>query len=135
MTPCRKGLHDLDDPANVGTQRSTGRQFCRACKREYRRARRAEAAPAADLCRRGLHDMADAANVYVRPGDGRRECRACKAHAAERRKEARAAEARAEAEAAAARRALLPRVPRVGGGEAGARARLAVRVRAGRGLL
>lgn len=105
MTPCRKGLHDLDDPANVGVQRSTGRQFCRACKREYRRALRRAKRPAADLCKKGLHDLSDPANAYVRPGTKRRECRACKALAERERRAARAAAEAAEAEARAARRA------------------------------
>ncbi len=94
-TLCRKGLHDLSDPANVGVQRSTGRQFCRACKREYRKAKRRERRTT--LCKRGLHDLSDEANAYVRPGTGRKECRACKALAEKQRREAKAAEVAAEA--------------------------------------
>ncbi len=103
MTLCRKGEHDLDLPDNVGVQRSTGRQFCRACKREYRKALRRRRRPPTNLCKGGLHDLSDEANVYARPGTGRRECRACKVLAEKQRREAKAARA-AEAEAERGRR-------------------------------
>lgn len=101
---CRAGTHPMT-PENAGVQRSTGRQFCRACKREYRRARRRERRPDADLCKKGLHDLSDPANAYVRPGTTRRECRACKAAVERERRAATAAAEAAEAEARAARRA------------------------------
>jgi hypothetical protein len=140
MTQCKKGLHDLDDPSNVGVQRSTGRQFCKVCKREYRMARRREQKPPSTLCRKGLHDLADEANVYVRPDTGRRECRACKAIATDRRRAAaRAAATEGQGEERAKRAPLVPPAgvwaPRVGvGGRDAAAYRLARMVRAGRGL-
>jgi hypothetical protein len=138
VTPCRRELHFLDDPPNVGVQRSTGRQFWRACKREYRRDRRRAARPEADLCGRGLHDLSDEANLYVRPGTGRRECRACKADGDRRRREGRAAqEAEAEAaraEAEATRRAAVRTAAAWPyGNEKHARGRLALMVRASKG--
>jgi tryptophanyl-tRNA synthetase len=134
---CRKGLHDLDDPANVGVQASTGRQFCKACKREYRKAKRRERRPTSTLCRKQLHDMGDEANVYVRPSDGRRECRACKELAAERRRQPRAAgqESRRQEETSTAMtRAPMAGARPFGGGRAAAEYRLARMVRASRGL-
>lgn len=97
---CRRGLHDLNDPANVKVNARGGRQ-CRPCVNEavrrwrerhrekvkednhrryladrerrlqYERDRRR----ALRRCRRG--HVQDTATEYVRP-DGRRECRRCR---------------------------------------------------------
>lgn len=137
---CRKGLHSMEDPANVGVQRGSGRRYCRECKREYRREmRRRRRDAVGDMCRRGLHDLSDEANVYVR-ADGRRECRACKADAERRRREDRAAaEAQRVAAEVSARHALraIPVVPPAGiragvKAEVAGRHRLALMIRAAR---
>jgi hypothetical protein len=39
-TRCKRGLHDLDDPANLGIQKSNGSTFCKPCRLAYQRARR-----------------------------------------------------------------------------------------------
>lgn len=135
---CRAGLHAMT-AENAGVQPSTGRQYCRGCKREYRRARKRTAREApGDLCSRGLHDLSDETNVYVRPGTGRRECRPCKADADLSRRDAQVAEEAAAdaacAEADAARRAAS-RAVAAGpyGSPRHARVRLALIVRAERG--
>lgn len=97
---CRRGLHDLSDPANV-RRRSGGKRQCKPCQKErqrrwaeghrerYNANKRAEhgrnrerrlAAQRgryAELrrCRRG--HVQDTAIEYTRP-DGRHECRRCR---------------------------------------------------------
>jgi hypothetical protein len=140
---CKRQLHPMTGD-NVYTQPSTGRRECKACKADYRRARRAERGEPADMCRKGLHDLADEENVYTRPSDGRRECKPCKTDAATRRKgrrAAKAAKARAEAERLRAEEArAVPLPPPAGvrtwggarGQQAAAEYRLARLVRATR---
>lgn len=76
MTKCGNGVHEMT-PENTGVQRSTGRQFCRACKNARKRRARGQKRPPTDLCGKGLHSMGDPTNVYLSPA-GKRACRACR---------------------------------------------------------
>ena len=74
---------------NVGVQRSTGRQFCKACRNDRRRrarTERAEERASQPTCRKGhalIHD-----NVHT-TAKGKQVCRACMDLANEGRRERR----------------------------------------------
>ncbi len=74
IEPCRAGLHDLADPANVKLQK--GRPTCRPCAVEahkaWRHARRG------NMCAKGLHDLSVPGAARLRP-NGFRDCVACRA--------------------------------------------------------
>jgi hypothetical protein len=141
---CRRGLHPMTGD-NVGVQRSTGRQFCKACRRDRRRRARQERAKeraAEPICRKG-HALTDD-NLHT-TAKGNRVCRACLDLANEGRRErrSRAKEIKRIAELAPEAKAERPgfvvppggiRSYGVGRGEAAARYRLAQMVRRGRPL-
>jgi hypothetical protein len=73
---CKQGLHPMSG-GNVGVQRSTGRQFCKACRNERRRRarkERAEERAAEPTCRKG-HALTDD-NLHT-TAQGRQVCCAC----------------------------------------------------------
>lgn len=85
---CGAGEHAMSG-GNVGVQRSTGRQFCRACRNDRRRRARqkkAEKRAAEPTCRKGHPFAGD--NLHV-TAKGEQTCRTCLDLANERRRERR----------------------------------------------